>query len=56
MARRGKLTEHLMLLLEPKIKEQIKKITDEKEVSMNQWITEAIKTKLEEEKDGDRNK
>ena len=49
MARKGKLTARLMLLVEPEIKEQIKRITNEKEVSMNQWITQLIKEKLEKE-------
>ena len=47
--RRAKFTKQVTVMLDPAVSEQIKQITDEKEISIGEWIREAVDKALERE-------
>ena len=48
--KKAKFTKQLTIMLHPAVYEQIRQITDEKELSIGEWMRAATKLKLEQEK------
>jgi len=53
--KKAKFTKQLTIMLHPAVYDQIKQETDLSEISIGEWVREAIKLKLEHDKENTNN-
>ena len=47
--KKAKFTKSVTVMLDPVVHEEIKQVTDEREISVGEWIREAVRQALERE-------